>query len=151
MGYNSGMELQQLLAEIKEKRKHTKNRVIVGRLDDAVVRFLEERGVAVHTREIYLTHKGLSHLARDSKKRRGAGLSDDDILLMPEIIKNGQRFFDESGNWNLLFCNSDNICEKYIKIVVDTKAYDKKLGNVTLVKTAGYVFESNLKGYTKIR
>jgi len=70
------MELKQLLAEIKERKKHTKSRVIVGVLDDDVMKFLKKRGVAVHTREIFLTHKGLSHLARDSKRKRGARLSD---------------------------------------------------------------------------
>jgi len=145
------MELKQLLVEIKAKRKHTKSRVIVGILDDNIVDFLEAKGVVIHTLEIYLTHKGLSHLARDSKRKRGAGLSDEDILKIPDIIKRGRKYFDENGNLNLIFCKNREKCEKFIKIVVDTKAYDKKLGKVTLIKTAGYVFESNLKSYIEIK
>ena len=80
LGYNPGMELEQLLQEIEAKKRHTKNKVVVSQLDESIVHFLEERGVVVYTREIYINHKGLSHLARESKRKRGAGLSEEDIL-----------------------------------------------------------------------
>ena len=44
--------------------------------------------------------------------------------------------------------------EKLIKIVVDdTQAIDKKHGKLTLIKTAGYIVEANLKDkfYIKIK
>ena len=68
-----------MLNEIKAGKKLTRNRVVVGKLDEKVVEFLNKKGVPIHTKEIYLNHKGLSHLARESKKQRGAGLSEEDF------------------------------------------------------------------------
>jgi len=152
VGYNSKMELRQFLEEIKTKTKHTKNKIIVGVLDDRVIQFLRDKNVPVHTKEIFLTHKGLSHLARESKKRRGAGLSEEDILRIPEILKNPHTiYFDKnSDKLNVLYCKDSITCEKIIKIVIDTKAYHKKFGKITLIKTAGYVVEANLKEYIEV-
>ena len=152
LGYNSKMELKQFLEEIKTKTKHTKNKIVVGILDDRVIQFLRGKNVSVHTKEINLTHKGLSHLARESKKRRGAGLSEEDILHIPEILKHPHTiYFDKtSDKLNVLYCKDSSSCEKIIKIVVDTKAYHKKFGKLTLIKTAGYVVEANLKEYIEI-
>ena len=146
------MELKQFLEEIKTKTKHTKNKIVVGLLDERVIQFLNEKDVPVHTKEIYLTHKGLAHLARESKRRRGAGLSEEDILHIPQILKNPHTiYFDTSADkLNILYCKNSLSCEKIIKIVVDTKAYHKKFGKLTLIKTAGYVVEANLKGYIEI-
>lgn len=137
-----------MLSQIREKRKLDKDRIVVGYLNDTVVDFLDQKGISVHTREIFLTHKGLSHLARHSKRKRGAGLYDDDIFNIPAILRDGEIYFDQKGRMNILYCRKS--CEKVIKIVVDTAAYDKKLGDVTLIKTAGYIVESNLKAYCKI-
>ena len=63
------MELKLFLEEIKTKIKHTKNKIVVDLLDERVIQFLNEKDVPVHTKEIYLTHKGLAHLARESKKK----------------------------------------------------------------------------------
>lgn len=60
-----------MLDEIKAKKKLTRNKVIVGELDEKVIEFLNIKGVPIHTKEIYINHKGLSHLARESKKQRG--------------------------------------------------------------------------------
>ena len=146
------MKIKQMLDEIKSKRKLTKNKIKVGKIQKEIIEFLEKNNIPVHTKEIYLTHKGLSHLARESKKKRGAGLSEDDILKIPDIIsKPNAVFFDKTKNkLNLLYCDKSISCEKIIKIVVDTKAYDKKLKNITLIKTAGYIIEANLKDYIKI-
>jgi len=143
------MPIKQMLSQIREKKKLSKDRIVVGSLDDAVVAFLKQKKVVIHTRDIYLTHKGLSHLARASKNKRGAGLNDEDILKIPEILQKGSVYFDEKGRMNILYCQSN--CQKYIKIVVDTSAYDKKLGSITLIKTAGYIVEANLKAYKKIK
>ena len=144
------MEIKQLLDEIKSRSKHTKSKIIVGELSDETVAFLEGKGVAVHTQEIYLTHKGLSHLARESKRKRGAGLSNEDVLKIPEILKKGSVYFDKKGRMNVVYCKSAGECGRYIKIVVDTKGYDKKFGNISIIKTAGYIVEANLKNYTWI-
>ena len=136
-----------MLEEIKANEKLSINKVVVGVLKNEIIEFLENQNITIHTREIYLTHKGLSHLARNSKKQRGAGLSEDDILRIPEIIKSPSAvFFDSKKNkLNLLYCDKSMSCEKFVKIVIDTKSYDKKLGKITLIKTAGYIVEANLR------
>ncbi len=145
VGYNPKMELKRLLAEIKQKKKHTKNRVVVGVLDDDVVKFLEERGVAIHTKEIFLTHKGLSHLIRDSKRKRGAGLSEHDILRMPNILREPDAVAVEKkkNRLLLLYCADSDKCENMIKVVVDP-SYIEKGNKLTVVKTAGYVKDYNI-------
>ena len=75
-------------------------------------------------------------------------MSDADILKIPEIIERGEVYFDKNGGMNIIYCAEG--CEKLIKIVVDTSAYDKKLGDVTVIKTIGYIVEPNLQEYEKI-
>ena len=89
------MTIGQMLSQIREKKKLSKDRIVVGSLDDAVVAFLEKRGIPVYTQEIYLNHKGLSHLSRRSKRQRGAGLDDEDILKIPSIVENPSALFIE--------------------------------------------------------
>ena len=52
-----------------------------------------------------------------------------------------------------LYIDKTSKNEKLIKIVVDTQAIDKKHGKLTLIKTAGYIVEANLKDkfYIKIK
>ncbi len=140
------LNIERMLQEIRQKKRLSVDKIVVGKLSDEIVGFLKEQNVAIHTREIFLTAKGLSHLARESKKKRGAGLSDDDIKKLPKILSRPSKvlFDTRTSKLNLLYCSSGNDRKKLIKIVVDTKAYDKKLGRITLVKTAGYIFEANL-------
>ena len=138
-----------MLKEVKSQKKLTKNKIVVGILDDYIVKFLEKEKVPIYTKEIYLNSKGLSHLARDSKKQRGAGLSEEDILRIPEILSTAKVYFDdEKDKLNLLFC--DTFSKRCIKLVVDTK-YIRKKDKLTLIKTAGYIEEANLKAYKKIK
>ncbi len=137
------MDIKRMLNEIKNKQKLTKNKIKVGELNNEIIKFLEEKGIPIHTKEIYLTHKGLSHLARESKKKRGAGLSESDILRIPYIMRRPSAIFLELSNkkMNLLYC--DNQSQKCIKIVIDTKHIEKKT-KLTIIKTAGYINSSDM-------
>ncbi len=139
------MELRQFLEEIKTKTKHTKNKIVVGILDDRVIQFLRDKNAPVHTKEIYLNHKGLSHLARDSKRKRGAGLGKEDILKIPGILENPDVIAIEKkkNKIHLLYCLDNQECDNMIKIVIDT-SFVYKGEKLTLVKTAGYVKKYNI-------
>lgn len=91
---------------------------------------------------IYLTHKGLSHLARDSKKQRKAGLSNEHIYGLSEIISNYDAIFLEitKNRNNLIYCKKVNDSNA-IKIVVKYNKKDKKL----IIVTAGYVQTRNMR------
>jgi len=137
-------DIKQMLEEIRSKNKLTKNKVVVGELSNEIIEFLKNRNVPIHTKEIYVNHKGLSHLARDSKRKRGAGLDEEDILRIPEILKNPSAIFFEKSKqkFNLLYC--DDKSKKCIKLVVNTK-FQKKKDKMTLVTTAGYINPSDMK------
>ena len=133
-----------MLDEIKARKNLTRNKAIVGELDEKVIEFLNIKDVPIHTKEIYLTHKGLSHLDRDSKRKRVAGLSEEDILKIPEILKSPPAvYFDKGKNrFNLLYCKpKDKEC---IKIVIDTKGYANRGNKMTIIKTAGYIQKSDM-------
>ncbi len=121
-------------------------------LDGRIVEFLRDKNVPIYTREIYLNSKGLSHLSRDSKKKRGAGLNEQDIVKIPDILKSPSAvYFDEAkGKLNVLYCShAGGTCAKMIKLVIDTK-YRRKKEAFSILKTAGYVEEANLKSYAEI-
>ncbi len=143
-GYNNKMDLQNMLQEVKSSKKLTKNKIAVGTLEDRVVEFLEKRDIPIHTKEIYLTSKGLSHLSRDSKKNRGAGLSDGDILNIPSILKSPSDLYFDKGKqrFNIIYCDLNN--RKCIKIAVDTKAYSHRKEAITIIKTAGYIKKEDM-------
>ena len=138
--------IEQFFQEIENKNISIK-KVKVGELSKEIIQFLENRNIEVYTKEIYLTTKGLIHLSRDNKKKRGAGLTKEEIINIPNILKNPKIiiFDNEKSKLNLLYCKNRNICNEFIKIVIDTKSYEKKLGKLTLVKTAGIIQEYNLK------
>ena len=136
-----------MLDEIKARKKLTKNKIVVGKLDEKVVEFLNKRGVPIHTKEMYLTHKGLSHLARESKKQRGVGLSEEHILRISDVLENPYAIYFDSkkDKLNLLYCGDKKECSKLIKIIVDTNSIANRKERITLVKTAGYVQEYNVR------
>jgi hypothetical protein len=127
-----------------ESKKLTKTKIIVGRLDIEVIEFLKTKGIEIHTNEIYLTSKGLSHLIRDSKQKRGAGLIREDALKIPKILENPDAIFFDKHNdkFNLIYCKAD---KKVIKLVIDTKGFEKRKTPITLIKTAGYIQRSDMK------
>ena len=137
------MDIANLLKEL-ETKKLTKTKIIVGRLDVKIIEFLKARDIKIHTNEIYLTSKGLSHLIRNSKRKRGAGLIRDDVLKIPQILENPDAvFFDKHNNrFNLIYCKAD---KKVIKLVIDTKGFEKRKTPITLIKTAGYIQKSDMK------
>ena len=138
-------EIKIMLEELENKKKITKNKIIVGKLSNEIIDFLNKNNTPIYTKEIYLTSKGLSHLARDSKKRRGAGLKREDILRIGEILGNISAVFFEKTKqkFNLLYC--DNNSKRCIKIVVDTKGYTNRKEKITLIKTAGYINFDDMK------
>ena len=99
-----------MLKEIHQQNKLSKNKLVVGVLSNEVIEFLKDKGIVVNTMKIYLTSKGLSHLARDSKKNRGAGLSDEDIFSIPEILNHPTYIYFDSkkDKLNLLYCKDVN-------------------------------------------
>ncbi len=94
----------------------------MGKLPKEIILFLEKKNICIHTQEIFLTFKGLSHLFIDSKRNRKAGLSDEDILEIPKILTNPNAIFfdnfDKIKN-NLLYCSYSISYNKIVKIIVD--------------------------------
>ena len=145
-------DLKLMLYEIQQKKRLTVDKIVIGTLNNKTIKFLQDKNIPIHTKEIYITHKGLSHLSREHKKQRGAGLNTKDILNIPYIIKKplALYFDDKKAKLNLIYCEKSQCCNKIIKIVIDTKGYSKKIGKITLIKTAGYIEKANLRGYIKI-
>ena len=138
------MDISEFLEIVENREKHTKNKIVVGYLKDEIISFLNKNDVEVHTKEIYLNHKGLAHLSRDSKRQRGGGLSREDIIRIPLILENISAIFFETTKqrFNLLYC--ENNTKKCIKLVIDTK-FVYKGEKLTLIKTAGYINKSDMK------
>ena len=57
------LNIEQMLQEIRQKKRLSVDKIVVGKLSDEIVAFLKKKSIAIHTREIFLTAKGLSHLA----------------------------------------------------------------------------------------
>lgn len=85
-------------------------------------------------------------MLRDSKKERGANLSDDEIANLPKYLSKPDiiLFNKEDKKLNLLYISKDKNSNKYNKIVIDPKGYIKKQGAETIVKTSGKVEKFNL-------
>jgi len=133
----------ELLNGIKLK-KLSCNYAVLCELECKVIAFLDTYNITPFTKEIYITHKGLSHLMRESKKKRGAGIGKDDLERLPQLVCRADvvLFNSQSSKLNLLYIT--NTHAKYIKIVINPNGYDKKLGKLTLLQTAGTVQRENL-------
>lgn len=137
-------EYFRLLSGVKNK-KLTCNFAVLCELESEVVEFLQKYNIRPFTNEIYITHKGLSHLMRDSKRKRGAGIDEEALERLPQLVCNADAIIlnTQSHKLNLLYVSQANT--KYIKIVINPNGYDKKLGKLTLLQTAGIVQRENLK------
>ena len=133
----------ELLRGIKEK-KLSCNYAVLCELEYEVITFLSTYNITPFTKEIYITHKGLSHLMRDSKKKRGAGICEEDLDRLPQLVCSADIviFNSQSSKLNLLYITGAHT--RYIKIVINPNGYDKKLGKLTLLQTAGTVQRENL-------
>ena len=133
----------ELLNGVKAK-KLSCNYAVLCELEQEIVTFLSTYNVTPFTKEIYITHKGLSHLMRDSKKKRGAGICQEDLERLPQLVCHADVviFNSQSSKLNLLYIT--NTHTRYIKIVINPNGYDKKLGKLTLLQTAGTVQRENL-------
>ncbi len=136
----------QLFQDVIHRDKIRNDNIIVGFLSERILEFLDKKSVVVHTREIYINAKGLTHLYRDSKRKRGAAFAEDDILNIPNILSDPDFvYFDTNKNkLNLLYCRQKE-CGNVYKIVIDTKYVHKKMGKITLLKTAGKIKYHNMK------
>jgi hypothetical protein len=136
--------IERMLAALRARERLECDRIVVGRLDPAIISILRARQIPIHTPEIYVNHKGLSHLARSSKRKRGAGLKDDDILAIPGYLARPDAIFLEQkrDRAHLLYCVRR--LPKSIKLVVDPGFVYKGEG-LTLIKTAGYIRPSDMK------
>lgn len=76
---------------------------VVGVLSPAVLNRLQERGVKPATAGVLLSDRRLHHLNRDAKNSRGAALSVEQIMRLPEMLARPQAVLWDTESPALLF------------------------------------------------
>ena len=126
----------------------------VGVLPVKVIRALRQRPnpIEVSASLVTITQQALGHLLRDSKRMRGAALSEADIERLPDIIAKPQAVLWDNEKSNLLFI-LEATGKKQGKVAVEVEySGDMKLANTgkqkmiaNSIRSAGYTYQHNLR------
>ena len=133
-----------LLNEIEQSKPFSFSKIAVGSITLTQAPLFQSC-----ERVIYLTPKGLSHLARPSKRKRFGGLTRKEILRIPLFLAAPDFIFKEEKRKkgkrrrHLLFVSLLPFSDKAIKIVVDP-CFIQKGKEIAVVITAGRVYLHNL-------
>ena len=133
---------QDVLAEDYQVQNRQK---VVGYLDKAVVEALEQRGMTPRNLTITLTDKALLHMARETKKTRGAAIPDAGLLTLPKHIEHSQAVLFDKTDPALLYVFDAGEAERLGKFVVRVN-YNVKGKHTNSVRTGGMASVRNLKG-----
>lgn len=134
---------------LKDKRARGE-KVQVGTMDKAVVKFLKGKGIKLETTDIVLSDHAIMHMSRDSKKGRHANPTQDQIKDIANIIKNADVYFDDKLG-NLVYAVKQS-GDQSLKFAIKYN-YKLKKEVVNYVVTGGIVETYNLtnnKHYTQI-
>ena len=126
---------EQVLAEDYQVQNRQK---VVGYLDKAVVEALEQRGMTPRNLTITLTDKALLHMARETKKTRGAAIPDAGLLTLPKHIEHSQAVLFDKTDPALLYVFDAGEEERLGKFVVRVN-YNVKGKHTNSVRTGGMV------------
>ena len=126
---------EQVLAEDYQVQNRQK---VVGYLDKAVVEALEQRGMTPRNLTITLTDKALLHMARETKKTRGAAIPDAGLLTLPKHIEHPQAVLFDKTDPALLYVFDAGEEERLGKFVVRVN-YNVKGKHTNSVRTGGMV------------
>ncbi|MRJ06937.1 MAG: hypothetical protein C6I01_05400 [Epsilonproteobacteria bacterium] len=139
-------QISTMLQQVQGEKRVEPNKIVVGEFQNKVKEFLENQRISPSSSDIFLLSNRLSHLARESKKKRGAGLEKGDILRIPSILQNPSLIIFDTNKSDLLYIGESNFKKgKIVKIVVAVDKHRKKQGRINFIKTAGYIEEANLK------
>ncbi len=113
-----------------------------------VVEALEARGKYLSTSLIATTDKRLAHVMRNAKQVRGQGLSQAQVVAIPDILRAPDAVLFDITNDTLLYVRAVN-GSQYVKVVVPI---DIKMGNSALPKVhANWVNSAGVVDYTALR
>lgn len=129
----------------------------VGVLPVEVIRALRQRPnpIEVSASLVTITQQALGHLRRDSKRKRGATLSEDDIERLPDIIAKPEAvLWDNEERPGLLFAfnaSEEGKAGKFFLRVefaaqIKIAPTEKQPLTTNAVRSAGYVDTHNLSG-----
>ncbi|HJW23798.1 MAG TPA: phage minor head protein [Rhodocyclaceae bacterium] len=125
----------------------------VGALEANVVRFMEAKGLPPETASVTLRDTELLHLYRETKLQRGAAISEEDLLRLPQIMEEPKAVLYDSEDPALLFVFDSAAGDQVGKVVVRVNYTVKtNVGGVrdkvvtNSIRTAGIVKEGDLRG-----
>lgn len=127
--------------------------VIVAPMPKEAIEYCIKKGVHPKkingTIDIYINESQVYHATRPTKRERGAAVSDEDFCRLPEIIREGNMYYDNKHK-NIIFAvhDKDNI---WIKFCIDLDAKCKKHTNHNILRTAGRTPIGELKKLEKIK
>ena len=127
-----------------ENNNISQNEIVIGFLNDEVIKYLTSVSIVVESKEIYLSVKAYKHIQRDFKKRLKKSIPKELMLNLHQSFETPYKiFFDsEKKHCNLIYVDKEN--ELLFKVVVHPN-YHTKIGVINTVLTAGIIDESVLK------
>jgi len=127
-----------------ENNNISQNEIVIGFLNDEVIKYLTSVSIVVESKEIYLSVKAYKHIQRDFKKRLKKSIPKELMLNLHKSFETPYKiFFDsEKKHCNLIYVDKEN--ELLFKVVVHPN-YHTKIGVINTVLTAGIIDESVLK------
>lgn len=140
---NRVKEYQSFIDETIKDIKHPKSIITAGAIAYEVFEFLSLKKLTPVTPHIYLSKHSLTHMIRDTKKKRAAALSIDEIKNIPEYLKNPYMIVYDKKHENIIYIIEGS--DKDNKIAVEVN-YKYKKESLNMIVTSGTVDMETYKG-----
>lgn len=142
-------KIAKVIEDINSKGFSMEKPFKIGEVEKRLKDFANENGVALGSREMYMTTAQIAHSVRDTKKEKGLAVSEDDLKNFPIKMNSMDLYHDKETN-NFTYSDGKN---KYIL----NPNYEIKLENGKS-KVVNYITASkmvddtefSMRKYTKI-
>ena len=144
--------LQNYFEEYHNTGYITAGPISVGKVDDAVLKHLSDRGGYLSRSELYITARGIIHAMRERKARAGIQVPESELIRFPGNKDEMSVFFDQiTGNYTYTDFKNKYIFSTGVKVKLGGKTERLFcLVTATHLRNNG-ITEFGLGKYTKIK
>lgn len=116
----------------------------IGRLPDEAIAFINNQKIKLNTEAIFISDHQIRHALRDSKKKKGKSVTEDDLANLPLLLETCDVYWDSLFN-NIMLIEHNKGLNKYIIQLNYTLKIAGRKEIVNSFLTAGVINETVLK------
>ncbi|MEZ7891164.1 MAG: phage minor head protein [Candidatus Wallbacteria bacterium] len=140
-------KFQKWFKEMAQIKQPQKNFEVIGKINNKTVEFLNSKNIELASNEITLSDEKIIHLIRDAKKSNNKTIPVEQLIQLPEILKNPDKILFDSNKSVILFIKNGQGNIRY-KIILHINWYERKGSRrivTNLIKSGSIIKEMDIK------